>query len=85
MDVATHRIAARSGAGTEKRARTPELTEAGFPVWASMGHHTVRAFARTLRSVARSNSVWRSNLIRLAAPTHVLAMMPSILNLVAFW
>src|ERR1035441_7742405 len=55
---------------TEKRARTSGLTLTGFPVRLSMGHHKVRASARTLRSLSRSSSVKRSNRIRLAAPTH---------------
>ena len=61
----------------EKQARTSGLTLASLPVRLSMGHHKVRALARTPRSLARSSSVKRSNRIRLALPTHVLAMIPS--------
>src|ERR1035437_5110793 len=54
---------------TEKPVRTSALTLVGLPVTASMGHHTVRAFASRRPSLARSNSVWRSKLIRVAGPT----------------
>src|ERR1035438_7437802 len=47
--------------GTEKAVRTSGLTLVGLPVRASMGHQTVRAVARRLRSAARNNSVYRSN------------------------
>src|ERR1039457_7163769 len=70
--ISVHRSSAARfpSSATENPARTSALTLVGLPVTALIGHHTVRAFASRHPSLARRSSVCRSNLIRVAAPTH---------------
>ena len=67
----------RPGVGTENLSRMSDPTRIGRPERTLMGHHNMRARAGSRRSCARRISVCRSNVCAVAAPTHVLATIPS--------
>lgn len=67
----------RPGVGTENLSRMSDPTRIGRPERTLMGHHNVRARAGSRQSCARRISVCRSNVCAVAAPTHVLATIPS--------
>src|SRR5437879_148882 len=55
----------------ENCARTSTGTRAGRPVLVLIGHHRVRAFDNSWPSLLHRISVNRSNVSRVALPTHV--------------
>src|SRR6266487_2026878 len=62
----------------ENCARTSAETRTGRPVCVSIGHHNVRAVDKSWRSRLRRISVKRSNVTRVALPTHVRRTISSL-------